>query len=255
MYHMNTKLSPVPGLWSRLLSACTDILFPSLCHGCKTFMPDAGELHICKACLSGSPFIVSPLCTVCGSPMLTAGGIDHICGSCLTEPPPFIAARSAVLFEGPVRELIHGFKYGRKVQHARPLGMLAAGALSPFAVEAGADLVVPVPLHMKRIRQRGFNQAILVGEILSRKWGLPFYRDGLCRTRWTEPQISLSVNERERNVRGAFAVKKDGIFKGKRVILVDDVYTTGSTVSECSRTLKRGGAEAIFVATIARAIT
>jgi ComF family protein len=132
--------------------------------------------------------------------------------------------------------------------------MLAGGALYPFAVASGADIMVPVPLHVKRIRQRGFNQAILVGGLLSRKWGLPFYRDGLCRTRWTEPQISLSVDEREKNVRGAFAVKKAEAFKGKRIILVDDVYTTGSTVSECARALKRVGAEAVFVVTVARAV-
>lgn len=237
-----------------LLKALLDILFPPLCHGCKAFIPEAGELHLCPECRAGSPFITSPFCTVCGLPFATEGGIDHRCGACIDEPPPFAAARSAVLFEGPVRELIHRFKYGNKVRHRRPLALLAAGELGGFAAWSGADLIMPVPLHVKRLRQRGFNQAALLGEILAGKWRIPLSRNNLRRVRWTEPQISLTAAERRNNVRGAFAVRDAGAVRGRRIILVDDVYTTGSTVAECARTLKKGGAEAVFVVTIARAM-
>jgi ComF family protein len=238
-----------------LLKALLDILFPPLCHCCKAFIPDAGDLHLCPDCRAASPLIVSPHCTVCGLPFLTEGGIDHCCGGCCEEPPPFAAARAAVLFDGPVRELVHRFKYGKKVQHSRPLAMLAAWNLGEFVAANAADLIIPVPLHVKRLRQRGFNQAILLGEILSRKWRLPLSRNNLSRIRWTEPQINLTAAERKQNVRGAFAVKDAAAVKDRRIILVDDVYTTGSTVAECARTLKKAGAEAVFVVTVARAVS
>lgn len=237
-----------------LLKALLDILFPPLCHCCKVFIPDAGDLHLCPDCRAASPLIVSPYCTVCGLPFLTEGGIDHRCGGCIEEPPPFAAARAAVLFDGPVRELVHRFKYGKKVQHSRPLALLAAQNLGEFVAANAADLIIPVPLHVKRLRQRGFNQAILLGKILSGKWRLPLCRNNLSRIRWTEPQINLTAAERKQNVRGAFAVKNAAAVKDRRIILVDDVYTTGSTVAECARALKKAGAEAVFVITVARAI-
>lgn len=237
-----------------LLKALLDILFPPLCHGCKTFIPDAGELHLCPDCLAQSPLISSPHCTVCGLPFLTEGGIDHRCGGCGDDPPAFAAARAAVLFAGPVRELIHRFKYGKKVQHSRPLALLAARQLGEFAAANAADLIIPVPLHVKRLRQRGFNQAVLLGEILAKKWRLPLSRKNLSRIRWTEPQINLTAAERKQNVRGAFALKDAAAIRERRIILLDDVYTTGSTVAECARTLKKGGAEAVFVVTVARAV-
>ena len=93
-----------------MIKALLDILFPPLCHACKRFIPDAGELHLCPECLAGSPVIASPRCPVCGLPFLTEGGIDHPCGRCMDGPPHFAAARTAVLFEGPVRDLVHRFK-------------------------------------------------------------------------------------------------------------------------------------------------
>ena len=239
---------------SLLLSAFADILFPPLCHTCRAFIPDAGEVHLCKGCLAGSPFIVSPHCTICGLPFLTEGGADHLCSGCIKAPPFFAAARAAVLFDGPVRDLIHRFKYGKKVQHCRPLGQLTARHLGEFAAASSADLLIPVPLHVKRLRQRGFNQAVLLGELMAKEWRLPICRNNLRRTRWTEPQISLSAAERVDNVRGAFAVHDAAGVKNRRIILVDDVYTTGSTVAECAETLRKAGAEAVFVVTAARAV-
>lgn len=235
-----------------IFKAFLDILFPPLCHHCRNFIPDAGPVHLCPACLAATTHLVSPLCTVCGAPFLTEGGTDHTCGSCTLAPPPFDAARSAMFFDGPVRDLIHRFKYDKRVHLARPLGLLTAARLTPFARSA-ADLVVPVPLHAKRLRQRGFNQAILLGNVLAKSWDIPLCRDNLKRIRWTEPQVNLSAAERAGNVRGAFAVRDPAIFRGKRIILVDDVYTTGSTVAECARVLKQTGAQAVSVVTTARA--
>ncbi|KAF0221447.1 MAG: amidophosphoribosyltransferase-like [Geobacteraceae bacterium] len=248
--------SPVPGPRSPVpfFAALIDMLFPPLCHLCKAFIPDAGDVHLCSGCLENNSRLSSPLCIVCGAPFFTEEGIDHLCSGCSTAPPHFTAARAAMLFEGTVKELIHRFKYDKKVQLRRPLGILAAQGLSTFASAASPDLVIPVPLHVKRLKERGFNQAVLLGEVLAGHWRLPLSRDNLRRTRWTEPQINLSVAERTSNVRGAFGIKSPCAVKGKRIILVDDVYTTGSTVAECAKTLKQSGAEKVFVVTVARAV-
>ena len=236
-----------------MLRAFLDIIFPPRCHNCKSFIADAGEIHLCTPCLETSTIIRSPLCELCGEPFLTAGGSDHLCGGCLSEPPRFTAARAAALFAGPIRELIHSFKYSRRTQLCRPLGLLTARELAPFAAAVAADLVIPVPLHIKRLRQRGFNQAVLLGEILAREWRVPLSHRNLRRLRWTEPQINLAAAQRAANVRGAFAVTDPAVLRGKRIILVDDVYTTGSTVAECARVLFKADAEAVIVVTVARA--
>lgn len=235
-----------------MLKALLDIIFPPRCHSCKAFIPDAGDLHLCAACREATTMIVSPLCRVCGVPFETAGGSDHLCGGCTVAAPPFAAARAAALFDGPVREMVHRFKYDHRVQLGHPLGLLAARHLGEFAAATAADLVVPVPLHVKRLRQRGFNQAVLLGEILAREWRVPLSRGNLRRIRWTEPQINLTAGERVANVRGAFAVAEPAALREKRIILVDDVYTTGSTVAECAEVLRRAGA-VVFVVTVARA--
>jgi ComF family protein len=132
------------------------------------------------------------------------------------------------------------------------MSILMAEKLAGFVADVSPEVIIPVPLHSRRIRQRGFNQAILIGELLSKEWNIPLERRLLRRIRWTEPQVNLAATERAANVKGAFAVDDPGKVKGRRIILIDDVLTTGSTVSECSKVLKKAGAEAVFVATVAR---
>ncbi len=187
-------------------------------------------------------------------PFVTIGGSDHRCGACSLSPPRFDSARAATRFDGPIREMIHRFKYDRRVQLARPLGLITSETLAPWIALTSADLVVPVPLHVRRLRQRGFNQAILIGQVLARQWQLPLDRTCLRRIRWTEPQVNLAATERAVNVRGAFAVSAPSRVEGRRVLLVDDVFTTGSTVAECARTLKGAGAAEVRVVTVARAV-
>jgi ComF family protein len=158
-----------------------------------------------------------------------------------------------VSFAGPVRELIHLFKYERKMHLRRPLGLLTARILAGFATSSTPDLLIPVPLHSKRLRQRSFNQALLLAELLGKSWQIPVCRRGMVRSRWTEPQINLSAAQRAANVRDAFIVAMPEEISGRRVMLVDDVYTTGCTVAECARVLRAAGATAVFVVTTARA--
>lgn len=238
----------------RVAGALLDTVFPPRCHCCRAFIPEAGRIHVCSRCLGESTFLSSPHCTICGVPFATTDGIDHACASCLLEPPPFAAARGALLHDGPARDMVHRFKYGGKVQLRRPLGLLLAEPLASFVAACRVDVVIPVPLHISRLRQRGFNQAVLLGEVAAREWGLPFHRTALCRNRLTQPQTELSAEERRRNVHGAFGMDRAAAVAGKRVLLIDDVYTTGSTAGECARVLRKGGATAVFVATVVRAV-
>ncbi|GFO53269.1 amidophosphoribosyltransferase [Geomonas sp. Red276] len=230
-----------------------DIIFPPLCHACRSFIPQAGDLLICPSCLEKTSFLVSPLCPVCGVPFATENGVDHFCGECLGRHPGY-RTRSSVLFDGPVRDLIHGLKYGNRVHLAHPLGILTATALAPFREEAMPDLVIPVPLHRKRLRQRGFNQAQLLAKVLGKRWRVPVETGNLRRIRWTEPQTTLDAEARKRNVAGAFEVKKGERVEGKRVLLVDDVLTTGSTMKECAEALLEAGAADVVAVTVARGL-
>jgi len=235
------------------LAAALDVLFPPLCHVCRRFIPDSGEIHICPDCRERMPPIVAPLCIVCGIPF-SGAGTDHVCGSCSTSLPRFDAARAAFAYEGASRDLIHAFKYRNKTHLRRPLALLTIGRLSEFIVSRRSDLIMPVPLHRKKLSSRGFNQAILLGEILAQRLQVPLDRRNLRRIRWTEPQVNLAAHERRANVKGAFAIHDPALVNGRRVLLVDDVLTTGSTADECGRILRASGAADVTVVTVARAL-
>jgi ComF family protein len=237
----------------QFLAATLDLLFPPLCHVCRRFIPEAGEIHICPDCREMMPPIVSPLCTVCGIPF-TGAGHDHVCGSCSISSFRFDAARAAFAYEGASRDLIHSFKYRNKTHLRRPLALLTIERLAEFIDLRQPDLIMPVPLHRKKLSSRGFNQAVLIGEIFSQRLRIPLDRRNLSRVRWTEPQVNLAADERRTNVKGAFAIKEPGLVNGRRVLLVDDVLTTGSTADECARVLKSAGAAAVTVVTVARAL-
>jgi len=235
--------------WGKIV----DCIFPPLCHYCHELLHDSRKIRLCDGCLAGVVPLEAPLCPLCGHPFLHGNCSDHLCGACTLARPAFDAARGALVFDGAVRELIHQFKYSGKTMLRRPLALYAADHLDRFVRESGPDMIIPVPLHKKRLRQRGFNQAILLGEIFAKKWELPLLRNTLRRVRWTEPQVNLSAAERLENVKGAFAVSGSPDLSGRRILLVDDVYTTGSTVKECAKILKQAGAEAVIAVTVARA--
>jgi ComF family protein len=159
-----------------------------------------------------------------------------------------------LIYEGECRELVHAYKYRYKTHLRRPLALLTAAPLRDFVAACAPDSIVPVPLHVRRLRERGFNQAVLLGEIWAREWGIPLERSAMRRIRWTEPQISLTAAQRRDNVKGAFAVGNACVVRGRRILLVDDVYTTGSTVKECAHVLKAAGASEVAVVTVARAV-
>ena len=237
----------------QFIRALLDVILPPLCHVCRSFIPNAGTIHICPACREKLPQVSSPHCPVCGIPF-TGTGEDHRCGACLTNPPHFDTARAAFLYEGAIRDLIHSFKYKQHTHLRRPLAFLTLEMARELVSDLAPNIIIPVPLHRSRLRQRGFNQAVLLGRTLSQQLNLPLLPDTLIRTRPTEPQINLSATERMVNVKGAFSVNRPGLIAGKRILLLDDVMTTGSTMNECAKELKKAGADVVIAATIARTV-
>lgn len=235
----------------QLLQVLLDVILPPLCHICHCFIPNASTIHICPACRDRLIPVVSPLCPKCGIPFSSTGG-DHSCSECLTNPPHFDAARAPFLYEGAIRDLIHSFKYDQRIHLRSPLALMAQQGMNDFLAEQTLQRVIPVPLHRSRLRQRGFNQAVLLGNALSQQLSLPMLPDTLIRTRPTRPQIELTATERFFNVKNAFTVARPEAVAGKRILLLDDVMTTGSTMNECARELKKAGAEFVVAMTIAR---
>jgi ComF family protein len=165
------------------------------------------------------------------------------------SPPPFKEARSAFYYEGPVLDSIHILKYTGRVNVVSALGAMLAASV---AFSTRPEVVMPVPLHRQRLRKRGFNQSLLLAREVARRIGLRLDYLNLMRARETAPQVDLKADERKANVAGAFTLRRPGGVDGAKVLLVDDVYTTGSTVRECSKALRKAGAE-VYVLTLARA--
>jgi ComF family protein len=153
----------------------------------------------------------------------------------------------------PLRRVVQKFKYGRRVSLGKPLGQLLAQGCKEFLQECPVDMIIPVPLHPKRLRWRGFNQSILLARQVSRAYNIPLDPFVVYRSKETPPQTQLTEAERRKNMRGVFSLNPQKSIDGKRVLLVDDVYTSGATVNECSRCLRQGGAKEVYVLTLARA--
>lgn len=236
----------------KLLSGLADLLFPPRCAICGTGMHIDG---LCDACLAQVSFIGRPICPVCGLPYPVEEGVDHLCSDCINhigDGQHFSIARSVGIYKNNILELIHKFKYEKRLSVGRLLGsMMTARAGNLFDMR-GYDVIIPVPLHRERLRHRGFNQSLFLAREIAGCFDLPVDFESLKRVRDTGPQVSLGGDERRDNVRGAFEAA-DSI-RGKKVLLIDDVLTTGSTVRECAEALRGKGALEVAVYTAARAV-
>lgn len=238
----------------KILTGIADLIFPPRCATCGELLEQHGPLPFCPPCMAGLRFIGSPLCPRCGAPFPAAEREDHLCGECLITQRPYAVARSVGRYEETLLTAIHRFKYRGRTG----IGDLLGGMMADFA-DALWDMtlferILPVPLHKRRLRERGFNQAVILARALERRFGIPLDFTLLKRDRFTPPQVGLDRKERSANVRGAFRVTHPERIAGRRLLLVDDVYTTGSTLSECARVLIKAGAEAVAVLTMARAV-
>ena len=240
-------------LWGK---AALRLLFPARCAACVTRLPADDEGAWCRACAEILTPLHDPKCAVCGEPYVGIIPGPFECPNCADLDFHFEFAVSAWRAEGPVREAIHRFKYSRQLQLRLPLARLAHGALSADArLAAERDWVlVPVPLHPKRKRERGFNQSAELARGLQGMTGLPMI-EALRRIRYTTTQASLSRQARLENLTGAFAPAKRvrDALRGRNVLLIDDVFTTGSTADACAKVLRREtGAARVAVLTAAR---
>jgi ComF family protein len=226
-------------------------LLPSQCSCCGQFLKEE-QKGICPACLSGVRWITPPFCSICGTPFLSSDAPNHPCGACLKKNRNFTEARALGYYEGTLQEAIHRWKYEGKVHLSDLLGRWMAEGLERYWASSRFDLLAGVPLHLLRLRERGFNQALLLAAEISRRTGIPYEKRILRKTRPGSPLVSLSGAEREKEVRGAFLIAETGKVKGKSVLLIDDVYTTGATANECAKVLLRAGAERVCVLTLAR---
>lgn len=236
--------------------ACSlkDLFFPRLCAGCfSAWLPPDGGFW-CRQCLETLHWIRSPRCPRCGRPFLkSTWNFDHLCGECRIQAPPFTSARSAVAHAGVARDRINQLKFSGQIYWAPALAQLLEHAVQ--SREPGSfDCIVAVPLHHRRLRQRGFNQSGLIAGMLGKSLRCPVRFDLLARSQWTEPQTRLSRRERLRNVRNAFSAAQPEQVKNRSILLVDDVFTTGTTLAECSKALKKAGASEVHAVTISRSL-
>ncbi len=245
------ELSPL-GWLQRSAFSILEFFLPRLCLFCGTAVGEEAAVAVCPECEAQIVWVESPLCTCCGAVFASQDGADRVCGDCIADLPPFSRARAAAIYnrppDGPAAQAIKRFKFTRQMAY---LPVMQHWLQRPLCLElvADADLIVPVPLHPKRLKQRGFNQALFLARAFPQ---MPLAREAVVRVRHTVPQVELKPKERRDNVKGAFAVPDPALVKGKNVLLLDDVYTTGSTVKECAKVLRRAGARQVEVLTVAR---
>jgi len=227
-----------------------DFLFPPRCPACARRNE---RVALCGACDAAVAPAESPLCSICGE-SFAGSGPDHRCSRCFARAPHFARARACAVYHrdrrSPLIEVLHRCKYGRDVTLAPVLGGYLADHC-PLPVDH--DLLIPVPLDLERLRWRGFNQAAVLSHALAVRHRRPIDRMTLQRRRATPPQVGLGEDERRRNIAGAFAVRDATAVQDRTILLVDDVMTTGATVDECAKTLRRAGARQVDVVVLARA--
>lgn len=232
-----------------------DLMFPDSCSVCSR--PVSWEVFLCSSCAREIKYLDElPQCSVCGTPFgyFDSGDVmanetgsarpDHLCGRCVNDGFLFEKARSVAFYDGKLRDMIHEFKYEGRPRHE---AFFTEMIVDKFPYEAGEfDAVVPVPLHISKLRAREYNQSSVIAQNLASRTGMEYDLFVLRKTRETRPQFELkSERDRRRNVRGAFSVTVEDVYEGKSLLLVDDVFTTGATTEECSRVLLGSGASRV----------
>lgn len=225
-----------------------DVVYPPRCVACRAEV--AAAHSFCYTCFSKVRMISEPACDCCGEPFDFAVEKGALCGKCMSEPPPYDQAKSVMVYDDASKRLITTFKYSDRTSLAIFLSQLMATRGQELV--STCDMIIPVPLHWRRLLSRRYNQSYLLARRLSKQAKKRHAANLLRRIRYTAQQTGLSRTERDRNVRGAFKVSKPDQVKDKTILLVDDVLTTGATIEACARALKKSGAAKVYVLTAAR---
>lgn len=232
----------------KILNSALDLLLPPRCLATGEIVDAPGVIS--PAAWQQLQFIEEPFCHTCGIPFSFEIAPGAMCASCIEREPRFDQSRAAVVYNDTSRQMILSFKYGDRLH--------AIHTFVPWMMRAGqdligeADMIVPVPLHNRRLRERRFNQSALLAQEIARRCGKAYMPDLLTRARHTPPQQGLNYKERGENVRGAFSLRKPDAAAGKNILLIDDVYTSGATLNECAKVLKAAKANIVNVLSIAR---
>jgi len=237
---MAAQVRPIYHLY-RSFWASLDLLFPPTCGGCSQ-----PGVRWCTHCQFDTQLVSPPFCDRCGDVLLQPG----VCNHCQLKPPHFTAIRSWAFFAGPVREALHKLKYKRDIS----LGIVLAQPLVDLFIQLDwdCDLILPVPLGLARLKERGYNQSDLLARPLALAIGIPYQTNGLFRVRETRSQVGLTITQRHANVSGAFQALSRSV-SGRHVLVIDDVATSSATLEACATALIEAGSTKVFALTLARA--
>lgn len=238
--------------WKKGVRLVELLIFPSFCRVCSGLLAGLDERIICRPCWKKIPLPPAGYCLSCGR-FLSGDDQPSYCFGCQQERKVFSVHRSCTRYEGMAKEIIWLFKYGKIKVLGKKLASLAIDRLEGDGIFSGVEVIVPVPLHPKKERTRGFNQAAEIARSLGQRLKIRVAPRALIKVRDNLAQASLEAESRRENVRGVYDIRERGKIEGKVVLLVDDVYTTGSTIAECSRILRKAGAKEIRALTIAQA--
>ena len=233
---------------NRWLTPLITFVFPAKCRRCDTPM-GVGKVHyLCNACWDQIELLKPPWCQICGLPRWSA-----VCADCREHPPLFRRLRAVAFYEPTLREAIHLMKYEKKQVISKHLIQLLQAHLPQDLASTDYDFLLPIPLHTNRLRQRGFNQAEQIAQGVAQVWGVPVRTDILLRTRDTVPLSSLeSREERTKNIAGAFEVRSQDSIQGRKILLIDDIFTTGTTINEALKVLRFANPDCVDVLTLTR---
>lgn len=247
--HLKRKASPIV---APVVTLGLNLCFPPRCVACAKLTETADSF--CAECFAAIRFIDDPCCVLCGFPFEFDLGEQSLCGYCMHDPPPYDTARAVFHYDDATRRMIARFKYQDCTQRAPVFGRLLARAGRELT--AKSQVIIPVPLHLRRMFQRKYNQSALLAFAVADHCCLPVLPDGLLRVRHTQPQAGLTRPQRLDNVRGAFRVnhRQAAYLKGKSVLLIDDVITTGATIHHCTKLLKSAGVAKVHVLTLAKTV-
>lgn len=234
-------------MFAAVFKQVLNFLYPPACVYCRQIMLDDNLL--CHKCWKDFQFITQPYCDICGNPFAFEIQGKMVCGRCIKTPPIFDLARHLFKFDQFSKKLIHSLKYNDQTYLAKIFTKMIVNNYNSYIGEY--DLIVPVPMHWLKRMFRMYNQAFLLAKEISTLTNLPLFSDILIKTKWTKAQSSLLRAARQKNLNNSFAIINPHLIKGKKIILIDDVLTTGATVKECCKLLKKFGASKIIVLTIA----